>query len=632
MKTDSTGKNSARTYRALWIALLALGIAMMFFRIAADPLWYDESYSVASAGHTIASMVPMIAADSHPPLYFIMLRLMVVLFGNSVFAVRSLSALGILALALLGFFPLRKLWGDRGGLTFTFLVLLTPMSVVSAHEARMYSWLAFFVTAMVIQGFIAKTENRKRDWLVLSLLTLGASYTHYYGLIAAGIYWLLLLVTIFVGADRKKKLAAFVATGATVVLYVPWLLFLFRQLSRVAKNYWIPPVDLFAAIRILSYPFMQKFPIAFNPYALAFFIAVLSFGAAACVRSVMRREKDSFLITSALTVYILTFSAGLILSKAIRPILVERYLLSCLGLLLLAFAAYFKNRKRAGFVIIALALFAAAAAPVLKKVYTESINGPMDIIVQDMKGRITPDDIFVHGSEHTFGLFSYYFPANRQYLYLPSGFIPMGNYQVFLPKGEFGSELTKFNETPATIWVVGRSGEMYDTPFIQITGADHRSPVGRMRRYSKQPGWLSVFLQEVAYDPLVTAANRPAAPAGDLTAVIGGVNPALGGKLVYALYDRDPIGPDTFIASGAVDALVGTVRLSLPNIAYGSYALMVFHDTNGNFMPDFKNDKPVEAFAFQKPTAMSANAFTFDNLKFDFTADTKEIDFTAYYP
>lgn len=127
MKQKLMWHPDARLYPVLWIALLVMGIGMIFFRIAVDPLWYDESYSVAAAGQVVTEMVPMIAADSHPPLYFIMLRGMVVLFGNSVFAVRSLSALGILALAFLGFFPLRKIWGDRGGLIFSLIVLLTPI-------------------------------------------------------------------------------------------------------------------------------------------------------------------------------------------------------------------------------------------------------------------------------------------------------------------------------------------------------------------------------------------------------------------------------------------------------------------------------------------------------------------------
>ncbi|MEI8355580.1 MAG: hypothetical protein WCG31_05765 [Deltaproteobacteria bacterium] len=78
----------------------------------------------------------------------------------------------------------------------------------------------------------------------------------------------------------------------------------------------------------------------------------------------------------------------------------------------------------------------------MKKVYTEGVNGPMDLIRRDIEVRVKPADIFVHGSEHTFGLYRYYFPANRHYLYIPADFTPMGNYQVFLTKGEFVSDLT----------------------------------------------------------------------------------------------------------------------------------------------------------------------------------------------
>ena len=109
METRADASLKDARWKLAWIAALALGVFMAFFRIGADSLWYDESYSAAAARHPVAEMVPMIAADSHPPLYYLLLRAMTLVAGDSEAAVRSLSAIGALAIAGLGFFPLRKL-------------------------------------------------------------------------------------------------------------------------------------------------------------------------------------------------------------------------------------------------------------------------------------------------------------------------------------------------------------------------------------------------------------------------------------------------------------------------------------------------------------------------------------------
>lgn len=634
---DSVSRN-ATIRKITWVAVLALGVFMTFFRIGNDSLWYDESYSVAAARHPVAEMIPIIANDSHPPLYYLMLRPVTLVLGNSETAVRSLSAIGLLALAGLGFFPLRKLWGNRGGLVFALAVLFTPMSIAASREARMYTWLAFFVTAEVIAGFYARKKGRVRDWAALSILTLGASYTHYYGLMASGIYWLILVLSIIAGSRQpgggKRLRAALVTAFITVLAYAPWIACLARQASRVAKNYWIPPVDVFTVFRVFGYPFMQRFSWNFNPYAIAIFLIVVTLGTIGAVRAVRARKDDSFLAASALSVYLLTFLAALVLSVVYKPILYERYFIAVMGLLILCFSYFVRTLASRRGAAIAIAIYALASLPVLGKIYTEEINGPLDMAEADLAGRVKPGDVFVHGSEHTLGLFRYAFPNNEHYLYLPDDFVPFGNHAVFAPNASFGSDLTRYNDKPVTIWLTGRTGEYYKTPIEKITGAAHRKVIGLPHRYSKAPGWLAITVYEVAYDPEKTKSDAADAVTGTgtLSVTIEGVKPALGGKLLYALYDRDPIGPKTFIASGAVDPSGESITISLENLPYGTYALTVFHDVNNNFEPDFKKGKPVEGIAFGIDPSALTGPLSFDDMKFDFTEKETRRRLKIYYP
>jgi uncharacterized protein (DUF2141 family) len=636
METRADASLKDARWKLAWIAALALGVFMVFFRIGSDSLWYDESYSAAAARHPVAEMVPMIAADSHPPLYYLLLRAITLVAGDSEAAVRSLSALGVLALAGLGFFPLRKLWGNRGGLFFSLAILATPMTIAAGREARMYTILAFFVTATVIAGFFALKRSRARDWIALSALTLGAAYTHYYGLIAVAIYWFILLVAVIVGRAEseggKRLKASIVAALATVALYAPWLTFLVRQAARVKSNFWIPPVDFVSAIHALTYPFMQRFSWGLDPIATALFLAVFGLGAFAAVRAIRSKKEDSFLAVSALATYLSLFAAALVLSVAYKPILYDRYFTTALGLLILVFAYGIQGLRKNVAVAAVLACYALACAPTLARVYAEEVNGPADVAKKDLAPLVKPGDVFVHGSEHTFGIFRYYFPNNEHYLYIPSGFVPFGNHAVFWPNASFGPDLTRYNDRPVTIWYVNRKGEYYTTPAAKVLEGRHRKTVGSARRYNKAPGWLTFTVQEVAYDPAKTSEGSASLGSGTLTLKVEGLDASRGGQIVYSVYTSDPISPDNFITSGAADCAGSTATFSIKDVPFGPCAIFVFHDANKNFDPDFKKGVPTEGITMGTDLTALMNGFSFDDVKFDFGEGKKEQTFRMQYP
>jgi len=633
METTTGETLSLRKTWPLWAAVFALGIFMVFFRIGADANWYDESYSIAAARHPLARLIPMIGADSHPPLYFMALRGATHILGDSLAAVRSVSALGILGLALLGFFPMRRLFGERGGLAFSLIAFLTPMSIVSAHEARMYSLAAFLVTGMILFGYAAAKDGRKRDWALVSLFTLAAAYTHYYALIAAGAYWLVLLIRIIASRDRKALLSWLISAGIVVVLYAPWLFFLVAQASRVKKNYWIPPTNLEMVLKVLGYPFDRKFLGIPDPYKIGLFIAAIAAGVAGIVSLIRKNDDRWFIPASALAVYALTLLASLLLSVVFRPILMERYMIACMGALLLGIAAFAGSRKRKWAMPAILGLYLAANLATMIDVYRLEVNGAMDLVREDLKDEVRPEDVFIHGSEHNMGTFSYYFPENRHYLYIPEGFVPFSNYDVFSDRGSYGSDLGVFNERPVTIWATTRDGEYYPTPFSDIAEAPHRRQKGDLRWYTKAPGWYAVSVREYAYDP-DKAEGAPVAtakPRGTMKVVVRGLKPKRGGSLLLGLFKEEPLVPDNVYRGAKEAAASETLELVFENVEYGEYALYGYHDADDDGTLDMKGVKPMEGIASSLRKPPEGDRPTFREMAFSFDGDERPVAIEVRY-
>ena len=632
MKNMSEASVKRKAVAVTWIGILILGTLLSFWGIGDESLWYDESFSAAVAIHPVAEIVPIIAKDSHPPLYYLMLRAVVFLFGNSHAALRSLSALGTLAFASLGFLYLRKFWGEAGGIAFALVAILTPMSIVSAQEARMYSWLAFFVTATVLQGFATATDGKVRNWVILSVLTLAAAYTHYYGLMAVGFYWLFLLVRVIMGKDGKQLKLALGSACAIAFLYLPWLVFLFAQFSRVASHYWIGPLTLQGIVTIVSYPFMQKFLSVGSTLATILFAVTVVFSLTGIAVAWKKRDDNLFLSVSAFGVYVLTLAAGIFLSIVVRPILVERYMLSCMGLLLVAFVSFWSRLKRPVLLFAMVAVFAVTNAPTLHRIYALRVNGPMAAVQSLMKDQVRDTDIFVHGSEHNLGTFAYYFPRNRHFFYVPEGEVPNGNYNAFAPAGGYGADYAQFNDKPVTIWVTNTVGSVNSVHASDIADAAHRKAVGKQLRFRRDPGWYTVTMQKVAYDPIKekpsTKTDSGSGERRTLSVTLNGIDASRGGTILYSVYTCDPISPDNFIASGSVPADSDSVTLSVDGIPTGYCAFFAFHDQNENNRPDFESG---EGMSLGIDVGKLEGPPLFDDIKFEFNAEKPKIESVMNY-
>ena len=83
------------------LAILLLAAGLRFYRLDAQSLWNDEGTSAALALRDLGTIARNASDDIHPPLYYWLLAGWVRLFGDSEFALRSLSALlGLSVVAL----------------------------------------------------------------------------------------------------------------------------------------------------------------------------------------------------------------------------------------------------------------------------------------------------------------------------------------------------------------------------------------------------------------------------------------------------------------------------------------------------------------------------------------------------
>jgi 4-amino-4-deoxy-L-arabinose transferase-like glycosyltransferase len=124
------------------LALLALlALAIRFWQAGYHSLWFDETVSVFWARQPAREIIDVglhLVRDKHPPVYYLLLRLWIGLFGDGTVAVRALSILFGAALPPLLAHVGAELGDRRAGLIAGLLATLNPILVWYSQEARMF--------------------------------------------------------------------------------------------------------------------------------------------------------------------------------------------------------------------------------------------------------------------------------------------------------------------------------------------------------------------------------------------------------------------------------------------------------------------------------------------------------------
>lgn len=110
----------------LYIAIIILGIIFISLSIFHTNLWFDESYSVGIANYTFKNIWIIGGSDVHPVLYYCVLHILNLIFGNNILIYRFFSMLCTAILGLIGFTHIRKDFGERVRFTIFFLSILFP--------------------------------------------------------------------------------------------------------------------------------------------------------------------------------------------------------------------------------------------------------------------------------------------------------------------------------------------------------------------------------------------------------------------------------------------------------------------------------------------------------------------------
>lgn len=306
---------SATGLRFLFIVLLVTGVFFRFVNLERKVYWHDEVYtSLRSSGYTQAEMIQqvfdgrvigikdlqkyqrlspdkslidtihaLVENPEHPPLYYLMARFWMQLFGDYVRTPRGLSAsISLLVLPCVYWLCLELFKSPLVGWVAVALFTISPFHVLYAQEAREYS--LWTVTILLSSAVLVRATRMKKLWTgeQQDEYSTGNALPHHgppcrnlseeeacietpksQSLVKTQLYWGVYAITlalsfytflfsgfvaighgIYVFATERfrfsKTVAAYLlASGVGILAFAPWLFIIITNLPQFkSKTYW----------------------------------------------------------------------------------------------------------------------------------------------------------------------------------------------------------------------------------------------------------------------------------------------------------------------------------------------------------------------------------------------------------
>ena len=446
------------------ISIIIIGIIFIFSSLFHTNIWFDEAYSVGLANHSFIDIWKIGGHDVHPILYYWILHIIALVTGSSILAYRIFSGTLIAILGILGYTHIRKDFGEKTGLIFSCLTYFMPAVAVYANQIRMYSLAILSVTILGIYAYRLMKDQCKKNWIIFFISSLVSIYTHYYGLMAAGIINLFLF-GYFIKNKNKKQIIIIIAQGLVqAIAYIPWLMYFMIQLKNISGGFWIGfefPKTLF---ELLGFQYIGNMK---NEY-IGFYFSIGLFILLIVLYFKNKKQIDNRLpIKLSIAIYLIVIIAALIMTAILGTlILYYRYLFVITGLFIFAISYILAktNKDYIAIIVCLLTIILGTVSNTIQIINNYDQNNLKQI--EFIKENIQNEDIVVYKYIGNGAIIAVDFKDNKQYFYNADNWNVEDAYKAFGYHMETCTNLDFLENYKGRIWVVDQdSFNLYNEVF-----------------------------------------------------------------------------------------------------------------------------------------------------------------------
>lgn len=234
------------------VFMAIVGMAISLVIGMQQSVWFDEGYSIMLAQRPVGELISLTAVDAHPPLYYLLLKAWMAVFGTSELALRISSVLcGGLAIVGAGFL-IKELFSKRVALMALPFLVFAPFLLRYDYEIRMYAFVTLIGVTSTWVLVRAWQTKRVKWWILYGALVAAGMYTLYMSAVfwLAHIAWLL-----FMTRQQKERITRqpfWLAYAGAAIVFLPWAPTVLSQLKSSALPPYMDSVTIYQLTNILG--------------------------------------------------------------------------------------------------------------------------------------------------------------------------------------------------------------------------------------------------------------------------------------------------------------------------------------------------------------------------------------------
>lgn len=452
--------------KIIHLSIIILGIIFIFIPAFHTSLWFDESYTVGIVNKSFIDIWRITGNDVHPALYYWLLHIVYLIFGANILVYRLFSVLAIAILGILGYTHIRKDFGDKVGILFSFFTYFLPVMNTYSQELRMYSWSCLIVALMAIYGYrfyksiVNKDEKvQKKNLCIFGIFSICCCYIHYYALVTTCLVNLILLIYLIKNRENNKKTLRdfLILAGIQIILYIPWLIYFVGQIRHVGGGFWISLKPIDTTVEVTSFQFRRQLDtdFALNLHTIISLIAAILMYVYIGVKIYKLKKQNEDIKPAILGggIYLGVIGIMLIIS-IVTPILYSRYLLVMTGLYIFAIAFILskeKNKILSGAICTITLILAIISNIQNVQINYDKSNKELFNYINE---QISEDDIIIYSNIGNGGVVAAYFPDNKQYFLNFAHWDVEEAYKAYGPGMETVTNWDFLKDYKGKIWLI----------------------------------------------------------------------------------------------------------------------------------------------------------------------------------
>lgn len=242
MSIETKDKSSGKSTFLFILFTAVIAVLVYSYKLSEICFWIDEIQTTTYIKNSFSEMIRLVVQkEACPPLYYIMLYIAHLLGADSELTLRIPSLILAFASILTIYFLAKELYGKKEGIISSILLSISPLFIICARDARLYSFF-IFVNALLSLLFLRAVKYEKfKNWITYALVLAVSFYGHYFVAYIAISQFLYLCMSILlkekdfplINKNKKKVFINFFASGVIAsLLFLPWIKYLLIQITR----------------------------------------------------------------------------------------------------------------------------------------------------------------------------------------------------------------------------------------------------------------------------------------------------------------------------------------------------------------------------------------------------------------